>query len=211
MGGSSADVTVTGSDEIAGALAVSYTPQNVTLAAGATQFVTLNATLSGIDVPAAIDDAQAKLALMGVGYADSVAQVTAILTHAQSLEISHPSRAAALYVSAIRAPLVQCTIATGVATVTVHRLGIVGGPTSEAIGGARVLAVWPLNQREHGPSGATNGSGVAELTLGSPSATHWDFATQAFAAPWAGTDARVELQVTDPRTCASTRIERDNP
>lgn len=203
-----ASVTLAVNSAIATALDVTYTPANLTLTPGETQFVALDATLTGIDavdVQAAITDARSKLAALAVGYADSVAQVDAILDQADAVVVAHPARAAALYTSAVRAPLVSVSVAAGEATVTVQRLNVEGEATAP-IEGAHVLALWPLNLREHGPSELTNGSGVATLTLGAPAALHWDFATQAFVAPWADADELVELHVTDPSTCASTRV-----
>jgi hypothetical protein len=204
----SASVTLAVNAEIATALDATYTPANLTVPPGETQFVALDATLTGIDtldVQDAIDDAQAKVAALAGSYAQSAAQVSAILTQAESIVGTHPSRAAALYTSAIRAPLVSVSVTLGEATVTVQRLNEIGEATAP-IEDATVLALWPLNLREHGPSGTTNPSGIATLTLGAPSAVHWDFATQAFVAPWADADELVELHVTDPTTCASTRV-----
>lgn len=209
MGTTTATAEVRTETDLETSLDVAYTPANISLAAGETQFVSLNATTTGIDVAAALADARAKLATLGVGYAASVAQVTAILDHADAVRVAVPSRALAGYLAAVRAPLISVSVASGTATVAVRRLGIVGGPNSEAIQNAHVLITWPLALREHGPSSLTDAAGEASLTLGAPSARHYDFATQTFAAPWAGSDGRIEVQVTDPRTCASTRLEVD--
>lgn len=210
MGTTSATAEVRIESNLETSLDVSYPTANITLAAGETQFVTINATTTGIDVQAAIDDAQAKLALMAPGYAASVAQVAEILDHAEQVFSDSPSRALAGYIAAVRAPLVSVSIASGVATVTVQRLGIVGAGTSETITGATVLVTWPLALREHGPSSVTDGSGVAAITLGAPSARHYDFETQSFVGTWGGSSSRIEVQVTDPRTCASTRVQLAN-
>lgn len=197
-------VTLTVDPRIATALDVTYTPQVVNLLADETKFVLIQATSAGIDVAAAITDAQGALASLA-GY--DVTAVTALLTKAAALVGANPGRALALYIQACRLPVLRAVYANPNVTVSVRRLGLVAEAATLPITGARVQLVFPLNYgEEQVAEGVTNGSGDAVVTVGSPVVKRWDFATNAPATPGASARAYVEAHVTDLATGASARI-----
>lgn len=193
--------------EIAQGLGVQYSVHEVSLPPGETEFVTLLAEGHGVDVEQAIDGGQANLSTVDPSY--DTAAADAALTRAEALRgAGHEARALAGYLAAVRMPILRTTVLTSPLRVRVDvlRLGLFGElePTTP-IEGAQVLFVWPLNGREEGASGTTDGTGSVTLEVGAPAQERWDYAAGEFVAPAQDAAAVVEVQVTDPATGASSR------
>lgn len=198
-------VTITVDPRLATALGVTYSPAVVALNGNETKFVLIEATSSGIDVAAAITDAQGALASLA-GY--DVAAVTDLLTKAAAIVGTKPGRALALYAQACRLPVLRATYGAGNVTINARRLGVTTEANVVAVTGARVQLTFPLNYgEEQAAEAVTNGSGDAVVAVGSPIAKRWDFiTTNAPVAPAGSARAYVEAHVTDLATGATAKI-----
>lgn len=201
-----ATVTVGVAPAVAAALGVTYPQQVVSLAAGQGARVLLEAVPVGIDVAAAIADANSKLdTLEGLGAYDTAAGRDC-LTRASALLPAHPGRALAAYTAAVRMVYLQTAVDPGLVTVSARRIGIVGEAATAPVAGCRVQLLFPLNGREEQEDeGVTDGSGVAGVAVSAPASPRWDFATGTWGAPPAGAGDLVEVHVTDPVWGSSTR------
>ena len=198
-------VTITVDPRLATALGVTYAPAVVALNGNETKFVLIEAVSSGINVAAAITDAQGALASLA-GY--DVAAVTDLLTKAAAIVGTRPGRALALYAQACRLPVLRATYGSGNVTINARRLGVTTEANVVAVTGARVQLTFPLNYgEEQAAEAVTNGSGDAVVAVGSPIAKRWDFiTTNAPVAPAGSARAYVEAHVTDLATGATAKI-----
>lgn len=199
-------VTLAVAPEIAAALDVTYTPATVTLGAGLTELVTLQATATGVNVAAAITTVQANLDALGLdGYdARGITAASDLLTQATSLLPTHPGRALAALGAAARMVQVRLAFAAGTITVDVRRPGMPTEAASLAVTGAECRLVWHLNGGEEGAESTTDGSGVATITVGAPATQRWDFDANNLAAPPSYANDAAEVYVTDPTTGATS-------
>lgn len=198
-------VTITVDPRLATALGVTYAPAVVALAGNETKFVLIEATSTGINVAAAITDAQGALASLA-GY--DVAAVTDLLTKAAAIVGTRPGRALALYAQACRLPVLRATYGSGNVTINARRLGVTTEANVVAVTGARVQLTFPLNYgEEQAAEAVTNGSGDAVVAVGSPVTKRWDFiTTNAPVTPAGSARAYVEAHVTDLGTGATAKI-----
>lgn len=194
------EVDVAVDDAIATALGVTYTTQSIMLGAVQsetdTQYLLLEADVTGIDVAAAITTASANLDELELQGSFDVTHGRALLAQATALLAEHPGRAAAAVVAATRMVYLEASYASGTANVAAYRIGLAGEDQTIAVAGARVQVLWSLNGREEGATGTTSGTGNCSLPVGAPAAQHWDWHAHALAAPGAEANDLIELTVT---------------
>lgn len=206
-------VTLTVAPEIATELDVTYPITTVSLAAGETQLITIQAVATGVNLAPAITTVQGNIEALELdGYdARGIAAATDLLAQAGALILSHPGRSLALLTAAARMVQLRLSVTAGEITIDARRPGMPTEAVSLGVSGARCVLVWPLNGREEQSAIATtDGAGTATLVVGSPQEERWDFDSNDVAAPPSYAGSVAEVYVTDPITgatgCASITL-----
>jgi len=205
LGDGDATVTLSVDPRIGAAMGVDHPPQTFLLRPRETRFAVLAAAVPDVDVAAAVDVAEPRVADLGAeGFAVGHAAETIALAR-RLLAVGAHGRALAAIVAVHRMLLLRARhdAPHNAVEVFVRRIGLEGEPAALPVAGARVQILFPLNGREEQEEEAvTDATGRAVLAIGTPRTPRWSFAHNDAEPPPESARWLVEVHVTDPDTGA---------